>query len=83
LALFGRTSTMVKLRALLNPKDIEVAAMSFSIDFGMQTVWSPLRWSLWRIPSRTHGDQCINIFFLQLSYLVIVLISLLSAFGGK
>ena len=37
---------MVKLSALLKPKETAVAAMSFSIDRGTQTVWSPLRWSL-------------------------------------
>ena len=37
---------MVKLRAVLKPKDTDVAAMSFSIDRGTHTALSPLRCSL-------------------------------------
>ncbi len=36
----------MKLSALLKPKETAVAAMSFSIDRGTQTVWSPFLWSL-------------------------------------
>ena len=50
-AALGRLATrssisIVKLSALLKPKDTMVAAMSFSIDRGTHTVLSPLRWSL-------------------------------------
>ena len=37
---------MVKLRAVLKPKETAVAAMSFSIERGMPIILSPLRWSL-------------------------------------
>ena len=37
---------LVKLKAVLKPKDTAVAAMSFSIERGTHTALSPLRWSL-------------------------------------
>ena len=42
---------MVKLSALLKPKDTAVAAMSFSMDLGTHTALSPLRCSLKRMLS--------------------------------
>ena len=60
---------MVKLSALLKPKDTAVAAMSFSIDRGMQTVFSPLRCSLWRMldpAAADDGNQRVDLFRLQL-----------------
>ena len=46
----GLSISMVTLSAVLNPKETAVPAMSFSIDRGMQTVCTPLKYSDCRMP---------------------------------